>query len=52
MGGGVGHRCSSGLVLPEAAALIQPLAWRPPYAPGVALKKTKKKKKKKKKKVS
>ena len=28
-----------------AVALIQPLAWEPPYAMGAALKKTKKKKK-------
>ena len=33
----------------EAVALIRPLAWKPPYAVGVALKKQKKKKKKKKK---
>ena len=31
-----------------ASALIQPLAWEPSYAEGVALKKTKDKKKKKK----
>ena len=31
-----------------AAALIQPLAWEPPYAAGVALKKAKRQKKKKK----
>ena len=41
----VGHRCGSDLVLLwlwyrlGAAALIQPLAWEPPYAVGVALKK-------------
>ena len=45
---GVGHRCSSDLALlwllhrPEATALIQPVAWDPPYAVGVALKKRKK----------
>ena len=31
---------------PAATALIGPLAWKPPYALGVALEKTKKKKKK------
>ena len=42
---GVGHRCSSDLILlwlwhrSEALALIQPLAWEPPYAVGVAIKK-------------
>ena len=48
---GVGHRGSSDLVLlrlwhrPAATAPIEPLAWEPPYASGVALKnKTKKKK--------
>ena len=43
---GVGHRRSLDPVLlwlwlwhrPAAAALIQPLAWEPPYAVGVALK--------------
>ena len=46
---GVGHRHSSELALlwlwrrPVAAAPIRPLAWEPPYAAGVALKKTKKK---------
>ena len=30
---------------PAAAALIQPLAWEPPYAVGAALKSKKKKKK-------
>ena len=45
---GVGHRLGLGLVLlwlrlwPAAAAPIQPLAWGPPYAVGVALKKEKK----------
>jgi len=29
---------------PEATALIRPLAWEPPYAAGVALKREKKKK--------
>ena len=33
---------------PAAVALIQPLAWEPPYAAGEALKKQKKKKKRKK----
>ena len=55
---GVDHRCSSDPMLlwlwhsPAAIALIQPLAWEPPYAAGLAQrnsKKTKKKKKKKKK---
>ena len=32
-----------------ATALMRPLAWKPPYAAGVALEKTKKKKKKKEK---
>ena len=32
---------------PEAATLIQPLAWEPPYAAGVALKKKRKKEKRK-----
>ena len=31
---------------PAATALISPLAWKPPYAVGVALKRPKKKKKK------
>ena len=35
---------------PADTALIQPLAWKPPYAPDEALKKKNKKKKKKKKK--
>ena len=34
-----------------AIALIQPLAWEPPYATGVALEKAKGKKKKRKKNV-
>ena len=42
---GVGHRCSSDPVLLwcrlETKALIQPLAWEPPYAVGAALKKKK-----------
>ena len=48
---GVGHRCSLDLVLLwlcrrlAAAALIQPLAWKPPYAVRAALKDQKKKKK-------
>ena len=47
---GVGRRCSSDPLLlwlwwtPAAVALIQPLAWEPPYAKGAALEKTKKKK--------
>ena len=45
MSSGIGHRCSSDLVLMwlwhrlSAAALIQPLAWELPYAAGAALKK-------------
>ena len=52
---GVGHRLSSDLALlwlwprPAAAAPIWPLAWEPPYAMGVALKKKNKKLKGKKK---
>jgi len=48
---GVGRRlCSDPALLwllcrPAAVALIQPLAWKPPYAVGVALKSKKKKKK-------
>ena len=44
---GVDHRCSSALALlwlwcrPAAPALIQPLAWEPPYAVGAGLTKTK-----------
>ena len=55
MSGGVGHRCGLDPKLlwlwcrPVAAALIQPLAWEPPYAMAVALKRPKKKEKKKKK---
>ena len=51
---GVAWRCSLDLALLwlwhrlAAAALIQPLAWEPPYTVGVALKKKKKAKKKKK----
>ena len=51
-GCGVGHRRSSDLALLwlwqrlAAVALIQPLAWEPPYVSGIALKKGKKKKKK------
>jgi len=45
---GVGHRHGSDLALlwlwHRLAALIQPLAWEPPYAAGAALKKTKDKK--------
>ena len=46
---GVGCRRGSDLVLlwlwrrPVATAPIQPLAWEPPYAVGMALEKTKKK---------
>ena len=48
---GVGCRLGSDPTLlwlwrrPEAIALIRPLAWKPPYATGVALKRQKKKKK-------
>ena len=46
---GVGRRCSLDLTWlwlwlwhgPAATALIQPLAWAPPYAAGAALKKQK-----------
>ena len=44
---GVGHRCGSDPALlwlwrsPAATALIHPLAWEPPYAPGAALEKQK-----------
>ena len=44
MGCGVGHRCNSDPALlwlwcrPAATALIQPLAWEPPYVEGAALK--------------
>ena len=47
---GVGRRLGSDLALLwlwyrlAAVALIQPLAWEPPYATGAALKKKKKKK--------
>ena len=47
---GVGRRCSSDLALlwlwrrPAATAPIQPLAWEPSYATGVALKRQKDKK--------
>ena len=46
---GVGHRHSSDLALlllwcrPASVAPISPLAWKPPYAAGAALKKIKKK---------
>ena len=49
----VGRRCGLDLALlclwcrPAAAAPIGPLAWEPPYAAGVALKKSKKKPKNK-----
>ena len=52
---GVGRRHSSDLMLlwlwgkPAATALIQPLAWEPPYAVGATLKGQKKKKKRKRK---
>ena len=52
---GIGRRRGSDLVLLwmwcklAAAAPIQPLAWEPPYAVGLALKMTKRKKKKRKK---
>ena len=48
---GVGHRYGLDLALPwlwhslAALAPIRPLAWEPPHARGVALKKKKKKKK-------
>ena len=51
---GVSHRHGSDLVLlwlwcrPTATEPIHPLAWEPPYAMGLALKRQKKKKKKKK----
>ena len=54
---GVGHRFGLDLVLlwlcyrPAAVATIQPLAWEPPYALGVALKRQKDRGKKKKKNV-
>ena len=50
---GVSHRCGLDLALlwlwcrPVATALIRPLAWEPPYAMGVALKKAKTKQKQK-----
>ena len=49
---GVGRRCGSDPALlwlwcgPAATAPIQPLAWEPPYATGVALKSKKQKAKK------
>ena len=52
---GVGCRCGSDLVLlwlwhrPAATALIGPLAWEPPYAMDVALKRQKTKKQNKQK---
>ena len=52
---GVGCRLGSNTVLLwlwcrlAATALIQPLAWKPPYAAGAALEKAKRQKKKKKK---
>ena len=53
MSGGVGCRQGSDPMLlwlwgrPVATAPIQPLAWEPPYAMGLVLKRQKKKKKKK-----
>ena len=55
---GVGYRRSSGLALlwlwhrPAARTPIRPLAWKPPYAVGAALKKKKRQKTKKKLKYS
>ena len=43
--GGIWRCCDCG-VGPAATALILPLAWEPPYASSVALKRQKKKKKK------
>ena len=49
----VGHRCGSDLALlwlwhrPVATALVGPLAWEPPYALGVALKRRQQQQKKK-----
>ena len=46
---GVGRKCSLDLMLlwlwcrPAATALIRPLAWEPPYAMSMALKRQKKK---------
>ena len=52
MSDGIGHRLSLDLTLlwlrPVAIALIQPLAWEPPYAMGATLKKTLFKRKKEK----
>ena len=52
-GGGCRHGFDPALLWlwrrPAATALIQPIAWEPPYAVGVALKRQKKKKKEKKK---
>ena len=56
MSWGVGCRCGLDLALLQlwlrlaAIALIRPLAWEPPYAVGVALKKDKKKKREREKK--
>ena len=50
---GVGHRRGSNLALlwpwsrPAATALIRPIAWEPPYAVGMALKRQKTKQNKK-----
>ena len=52
MSHGVGCRCGSDPELlclccrPTAVALIRPLAWEPPYAPGAALEKAKRQKQK------
>ena len=46
---GIGHRCGLHLALlhrPAAVAPSRPLAWEPPYALSVALKRQKTKKKK------
>ena len=54
---GVGRRCGLDLVLlwlwcrPAATVLIGPLAWEPPRAVSVALKKTPKKRRKEKKRL-
>ena len=54
---GIGHRASSDPTLlwlwcrAAATVRIGPLAWEPPYAAGVALKRQKKKKKRKKEKL-
>jgi len=40
------HCCGCGIYRLAATAPIQPLAWEPPYATGMALKSKRKKKKK------